>query len=53
MDGINIGPIVAVPKSRGWVRIRSRDPYEAPNINPNFLSDKEDLDIMVEGKKYS
>ncbi len=37
------------PKSRGSVRLASPDVREAPLIDPNFLSDPEDLDTLVRG----
>ena len=37
------------PKSRGSVRLASADISEAPLIDPNFLSDPEDLETLVRG----
>lgn len=37
------------PTSRGHVRVRSTDPYEAPEIQPRYLSTDEDLQELVEG----
>lgn len=39
------------PHSRGHVRIRSADPFEAPEIQPNYLDDQRDLDDLIEGAK--
>ena len=39
------------PKSRGTLTLASRDPHEAPRIDPGFLSDAEDLETMVRGFK--
>jgi choline dehydrogenase-like flavoprotein len=39
------------PKSRGEVRLGSADPMAAPVIDPRFLSDPEDLELMVKGFK--
>lgn len=41
------------PQSRGWVRIRSRDPREAPAIQPKYLSTEYDRRIMIEGAKLA
>jgi choline dehydrogenase len=41
------------PQSRGWVRIRSRDPREAPAIQPKYLSTEYDRRIMIEGAKFA
>ena len=37
------------PHSRGHVGLHSADPMQAPLIDPAYLSDERDLDVMVEG----
>jgi choline dehydrogenase len=37
------------PFSRGSVRLASADPRQAPLIDPNFLADPRDLDLLVKG----
>jgi choline dehydrogenase len=37
------------PESRGYVRIKSADPREAPAINPNYLAIAKDRDTIVAG----
>ena len=39
------------PRSRGSLRLASRDPSAAPLIDPAFLADADDLDRMVRGFK--
>lgn len=39
------------PTSRGHVRILSPDPHAAPEIQPNFLATREDLQELVEGAR--
>ena len=39
------------PHSRGRLRIRSTDPTESPHIEPNYLADERDQQVMVEGIK--
>ncbi|MBR9652728.1 GMC family oxidoreductase [Thalassovita aquimarina] len=39
------------PYSRGEVFLKSADPMDAPGIDPKFLSDDRDLDIMIKGAK--
>jgi choline dehydrogenase-like flavoprotein len=39
------------PKSRGRVTLASSDPLAAPVINPNFLTDPDDMRRMVQGFK--
>jgi len=37
------------PKSRGYVRLKSHDPFESPSIQFNYLANPEDVDELVEG----
>jgi choline dehydrogenase-like flavoprotein len=39
------------PKSRGEVRLQSADPMAAPLIDPNFLSDEDDLRRLLKGAR--
>ena len=39
------------PESRGYVRIKSADPRQAPAINPNYLATTKDRDTLVAGAK--
>ena len=37
------------PESRGYVRIRSTDPHVKPEIQPNYLADEMDRQVIVGG----
>ncbi len=37
------------PRSRGSLRLASKDPTAAPLIDPNFLADRDDMDRMIRG----
>lgn len=50
-DGYSILPTLIKPKSRGYVRLKSANPMDAPIIEPNFLSEEEDLKTLVAGTK--
>ena len=39
------------PESRGFVRIKSRDPSVPPAIQPRYLTDRFDCDTVVDGLK--
>jgi choline dehydrogenase-like flavoprotein len=41
------------PRSRGWVRLRSANPVDAPEINPNSFAEPYDLDRHIEGIKVT
>jgi choline dehydrogenase len=43
---------VARPRSRGWIQLRSTDPFDSPVIQPNFLSAKEDVIIAIDGLRW-
>jgi len=47
--GITIGSILLQPQSSGVVRLRSSDPFEAPSIEPRYLSHPADLPTLVHG----
>ncbi|XP_023243826.1 E3 ubiquitin-protein ligase HUWE1-like [Centruroides sculpturatus] len=42
-DAFSIFPVLIHPKSRGYVKLRSANPYEHPIIQPNYLSHPEDI----------
>ncbi len=41
------------PHSRGQVTLKSADPRATPRIDPGFLSDPRDLDLMVTGARLT
>lgn len=44
---VNLGQIR--PRSRGFVTLNSRDPFDIPHVAPMYFSDNYDLDAVVEG----
>ena len=48
-DGISASVYNTRPASRGEVRLRSKDPLDAPAFIPNFLADKNDVQAMLSG----
>jgi len=52
-SGVTLNSYTLRPKSRGSVTLRSSDPAEPPVVDPNFLSDPDDLRCSVEGVKIS
>ncbi|HLG64859.1 MAG TPA: choline dehydrogenase [Ktedonosporobacter sp.] len=51
--GYTFGPIGLSPKSRGSITLQSRDPQEAPLIEPNYLEDESDLATLIKGVKLA
>jgi choline dehydrogenase len=41
------------PTSRGWIRIRSTDPAEHPEIKLNYLATPEDRQVAVDGMRFT
>jgi choline dehydrogenase len=41
------------PESRGYVRLRSRDPFAPPIIQPNYLAEEGDRRVLLAGMKLA
>jgi choline dehydrogenase len=52
-NAVSILPGVVRPLSRGYVRLASGDPAVKPLINANYLSNKSDLDRLVQSVEIS
>ncbi len=52
-DGYTILPSLIKPKSVGYVGLKTKNPLEAPLIQPNFLSEEADLETLVTGTKIA
>jgi choline dehydrogenase len=48
-EGYSIAVSLMTPRSRGWVRLASREPDVAPLVNPNYLRDSRDVEALVLG----
>lgn len=49
--GFAISPVGLYPRSRGRITLASRDPFDAPLIDPNLLSAPEDLSPLISGMR--
>jgi choline dehydrogenase len=47
--GMSIGVWPQRPRSSGYVRIASQDPQDAPRFDPRYLTDEEDMRILLTG----
>jgi choline dehydrogenase len=51
--GMTIGVYQCRPESQGAIHIGSSDPFAAPKIRPNFLSQRTDCETLVAGIKIA
>ena len=47
--GVTGNCVLLRPESRGYVKIKSADPHEAPAIHPNYLATQKDRDTITAG----
>nr|NVI72490.1 putative glucose dehydrogenase [Cucujiformia] len=52
-DAWTIMPLLLRPKSRGWVRLQSKNPFTAPLINANYFDHPQDIKTLIEGAKIA
>ena len=50
---INLQPNVNASRSRGYLELRSADPYEQPRIQLNLLSDPYDIETLMAGGRIA
>jgi len=48
-SGMTCGFLQQRPWSKGHVRVSSRDPFDAPEVQPNYISDERDCQITIRG----
>jgi choline dehydrogenase len=50
--GVTITTVLAKPRSRGFVKLRSADPDALPLVSPHLLKDPEDMAMMIAGQRF-
>ncbi|KAI4501931.1 hypothetical protein M0802_002613 [Mischocyttarus mexicanus] len=50
-DGYGIFPMMLRPKSRGYIKLKSKDPLDYPLMYHNYLTHPDDVNVMREGVK--
>lgn len=50
--GVTVTTVVAKPKSRGFVKLRSADPADMPVVSPHLLKHPDDMATMVAGQRF-
>lgn len=48
-DAISILPVLLKPKSKGFVKLRSKNFRDPPIIDPNYLAEDDDVKMLVSG----
>jgi choline dehydrogenase len=51
--GLTLAPGIVGTKSVGYLTIRSADPNDPPLIDPNYLADETDMEVIVAGVKIA
>ena len=52
IDGVFV-PGLLHPKSRGEIRLDQKEVKNPPLIDPNYLSDPDDVEVLLQGVKYA
>lgn len=52
-DTFSMYPVLLRPKSRGYIKLRSTNPYDQPIIDPKYLTHPDDILVMVDSMKIS
>lgn len=52
-DAWTIMPLLLRPRSRGWVKLRSSNPFHYPLMDPQYFSDPFDAKTIIEGAKIA
>lgn len=52
-DVWSVLPMLLRPKSKGEIKLRSKNPFDHPLIYPNYFSDPQDMKVLIEGVKIA
>lgn len=50
---VQIFPAYLHPKSRGFIRLKSKNPFDPPKIFANYLDEEQDIKALVEGIRFA
>jgi len=51
-DSASIIATLNRPKSRGFIKLKSKNAWDYPIIDPNYLSEDEDIETFIKGLKF-
>ncbi|XP_031629084.1 glucose dehydrogenase [FAD, quinone]-like [Contarinia nasturtii] len=51
LPAFSLIPVLLQPKSRGRLSLKSKNPFQPPKMEPNYLSHSDDLNTLVKGVK--
>lgn len=51
--GFTLGPILLAPQSRGYLALNPSDPQQSPVLQPNYLEQPSDLQVLIDGVKLA
>ncbi|XP_060076751.1 glucose dehydrogenase [FAD, quinone]-like [Ylistrum balloti] len=49
---IVFSPTILHPKSKGTIRLQSRDPFDYPHIDPHYLEDPDDVQLAIQSIRF-
>ncbi|XP_063697755.1 glucose dehydrogenase [FAD, quinone]-like [Culicoides brevitarsis] len=51
--GFGMVPVLMKPKSRGFIKLKSKNPFDWPVMQPRFFEHPHDMEIMLQGAKMT
>ncbi|PIL26390.1 hypothetical protein GSI_12147 [Ganoderma sinense ZZ0214-1] len=48
-SGVTFAAVALKPESRGRITLKSSNPFDTPNIDPQYLSTESDMNVLVRG----
>lgn len=52
-QGFTVLPTLLHPRSRGWLKLSTSNPFDQPEIEPNYLTDDRDVKTLIAGCKHA
>nr|CAI5848980.1 unnamed protein product [Callosobruchus analis] len=52
-DAWSVIPMLLRPQSKGFIKLRSKNPFDPPLIYPNYFAEDQDMRTLIEGVKIA